>query len=532
MDVLVSVAPIIILIVLMTKKNSWPSHMAMPVVAILVYAAKLVYFESDPNLINATVIDGLLSAWTPILITWGAIFMFKTMEASGSMDVVRAWLNVISDNRVAQLMIIGWAFAFLIEGASGFGTPAALAAPILVGLGFDPLRVAMLCLVMNTVPVSFGAVGTPTWFGMGELELQQSQLFAVSRYSALIHTAAALFIPLIALLFVLEWKEVRRNLGFLYLSIAGCVIPFAMLAHVNYEFPSLLGGMIGLLMSIVLARYGIGLSASARDQGTPPPSVDNAALVKATFPLWGSVLVLLVSRIPQLGIKGLLTDATPLAAVTLGTFGELSVSRALVLALRYIFGAESHWEFQTLYVPAFIPFFMIACISFVVFRLNASVARQLFTETSQRMVNPIMALLSALVMVKLLMVDGEQSMVINIGGFFASVTGTHWQYFAAYLGALGSFFSGSATISNLTFSGIQDSVAEQLNLNRTVILSLQSVGASMGNMVCINNIVAVCSILGIVNREGTILVRTLGPMMLYGIVAAVAGGIIVGIVAN
>lgn len=532
MDVLVSVVPIVILIVLMTKKNSWPSHLALPVVAILIYAIKLVYFKSDPNLINATVVNGLLSAWTPILITWGAIFMFKTMEAAGSMDVVRAWLNEISGNRVAQLMIIGWAFAFLIEGASGFGTPAALAAPILVGLGFNPLRVAMLCLVMNSVPVSFGAVGTPTWFGMGELGLPQAQLLAISRYSALIHTAAALFIPLIALLYVADWKEVRGNLGFVYLSIAVCVIPYAMLANINYEFPALLGGMIGFILSIVLARRGVGLTASTKDNGAAGPSVDYATLVKATFPLWGSVLVLLVSRIPQLGIQGLLTDTTPLAAVTLGTFGEFSVSRALVLALRNIFGADSHWEFQTLYVPAFIPFFMIAFISFAVFRLKASVIRQLFTETSQRMANPIVALLGALVMVKLMMVDGEQSIVIIIGGFFAGVAGTYWQYFAAYLGALGSFFSGSATISNLTFSGIQDSVAEQLNLNRTVILSLQSVGASMGNMVSINNIVAVCSILGIANREGTILVRTLGPMILYGFIAAIAGGIISAMVAH
>ena len=72
---------------------------------------------------------------------------------------MRKWLGNINPNPVAQLMIIGWAFAFMIEGASGFGTPAAIAAPILMGLGFNPLKVAMLALVMNSVPVSFGAVG-------------------------------------------------------------------------------------------------------------------------------------------------------------------------------------------------------------------------------------------------------------------------------------------------------------------------------------------------------------------------------------
>ena len=137
------------------------------------------------------------------------------------------------------------------------------------------------------------------------------------------------------------------------------------------------------------------------------------------------------------------------------------------------------------------------------------------------MVNPITALLGALVMVELLMIDGQQSMVMIIGGFFAKVVGQNWAYFASYLGALGSFFSGSATISNLTFSGIQQSIAGELGLDLSVVLGMQSVGAAMGNMVCINNIVAVCSILGIANQEGFILKRTVVPMVLYGVIAGV-----------
>ncbi|MCG8509938.1 MAG: L-lactate permease, partial [Rhodospirillales bacterium] len=199
----VAIAPIVILIFLMTKKNSTPSHVALPVVAVLVYAIKLIYFGTEANLVNATVVKGLLTAWTPILIIWGAIFMFKTMERSGGMDVIRTWLNGISGNPVAQLMIIGWAFSFLIEGASGFGTPAALAAPILAGLGFPAVRVAILCLIMNSVPVSFGAVGTPTWFGLGQLGLSEAALRAIGFDTSLIHAAAAFLIPLTALHFVL-----------------------------------------------------------------------------------------------------------------------------------------------------------------------------------------------------------------------------------------------------------------------------------------------------------------------------------------
>ena len=195
------------------------------------YVLKLVYFQSDPNMVNATVISGLLYAWTPILIIWGAIFLFRTMEISGDMDVIRKWLNSVSDNSVAQLMIIGWAFAFLIEGASGFGTPAALAAPILIGLGFNPVRTAILCLVMNSVPVTFGAVGAMVWFGLGDqLNLSTEVMLETSIKMAVISTAASLVIPVIALSFVVSWKQIRQNIVFIYLSILSCMIPFIILA--------------------------------------------------------------------------------------------------------------------------------------------------------------------------------------------------------------------------------------------------------------------------------------------------------------
>ena len=88
-DLFFAISPIVILIYLMTKKKSVPSHVALPAIAILIYLIKLIYFGSDPNVINATVVIGLLSAWTPILIIWGAILLFKTMEYTGSMDVIR-----------------------------------------------------------------------------------------------------------------------------------------------------------------------------------------------------------------------------------------------------------------------------------------------------------------------------------------------------------------------------------------------------------------------------------------------------------
>ena len=116
---------------------------------------------------------------------------------------------------------------------------------------------------------------------------------------------------------------------------------------------------------------------------------------------------------------------------------------------------------------------------------------------------------------------GAQLMLI--GKTFAKISGQGWQYVPAFLGALGYFFSGSATVSNLNFGGIQDSISRSVGLDQSLVLSLQPVGAAMGNMVCINNIVAVCSIMGNYNQEGFILKRTVIPMGVYRIIAGLLG---------
>jgi lactate permease len=125
-------------------------------------------------------LNGALSALTPISIIFGAILLSETMRRSGAERMISDWLKEVSANPIAQLMIVGWAFPFMIEGASGFGTPAAIAAPLLVGLGFEAESIAALTLVMNSVPATFGAVGTPMWFGFSQVPLSLSEILAVS----------------------------------------------------------------------------------------------------------------------------------------------------------------------------------------------------------------------------------------------------------------------------------------------------------------------------------------------------------------
>lgn len=514
--------PIILLIYLMSKKNSLPANYALPLCAFVAYLVVLVVFGQEARLVNANVVAGLLKAWTPILIIAGAIFLFRCMEVTGALDIIRQWLNQISSNPVAQLMIVAWAFAFLIEGASGFGTPAAIAAPILVSLGFPALRVALCCLILNSIPVTFGAVGTPIWFGLSLVDLLPQQLADIGWKAALINTLVAPLIVVIALSFVLSQKRILlQNIGFILLSTLSCTLPYLALSSINVEFPSLIGGLIGLLVTLMLAKFNVGLSPTVPSLKPAANKVSPWVLCKASFPLWGTVLILIISRIPQLGLQSLLQLSEPAWHVSLGQFGHFSISAALVLNLQNIFNTSTSWQHSVLYVPSVIPFFIIGLLSLWWFKRGA--LYQVLQHTQSSMVKPVIALMGALVFVNLMMLGSEQSAVNQIGQHLASLAGTQWQWFAPFLGALGSFFSGSATVSNLTFAGVQQSIADQQGLNLTTILAMQSVGAAMGNMICINNIVAVASVLSLHNKEGYILKRSILVVMLYGLVVGLIG---------
>jgi lactate permease len=543
MNLAFSYLPLILLITLMVKKNPMPSSKALPLSALVAYIVVLLVFKQDARLVNANVISGALLALTPLSIIAGAIFLFKCMEITGALAILRKSLDGVSENPVAQLMIVGWAFMFLIEGASGFGTPAAIAAPILYSLGFPALRVALFCLVLNTIPVTFGAMGTPVWFGLSLLQLPQESVREIAQQAALINTIAAPVIVILALrLVVSDAADIKKNLLFILLSTCACTLPYLGLSYFGVEFPSLLGGLIGLIITLLLAKYKIGIEAVNRPTDNRPAATEQApaktvplkTLIKAAFPLWGTVLLLVLTRLPELGLKALLQATEPALHISLGLLGTLHISTSLVASLTDILNTAVTWKHSVLYIPSIIPFAVTGSVTLWLFRQQAepNTLKTAGQQTLARMRTPFFAMLGALIFVNMMMLgdsSGQNSAAVaQIGHHLAQITGANWTFFAPLLGALGSFFSGSATISNLTFAGIQTTIAEQLSLPLTTILALQSVGAAMGNMVCINNIVAVTAILGLQNRDGDILKSTSLILAVFAVVAGGMGVVLVG----
>ena len=520
MDTILSVLPIIILIFLMIRMRV-PAHYALPSIAFLVYLILLLYFRTDFALLNSGMATGFWATLTPITVIMGAVLFNNFQKQTGNQAIINRWMSSLTSNPIAQIMIIGYAFAFMIEGASGFGTPVAIAVPILISLGFEPLKVVIAVLIFNSIPVSFGAVGTPTWFGFGSLGLSTEQITDLGLKASMIHLTAGLIIPLLALKQVFSWQEIKNNIIYIYLTVFACALPMTLLATFNYEFPSLLGGASGFMISIWMAKKDIGLAKTEKTVQTIE-KVTPKDLFLAILPLISLVMILVITRVPQLGLKGLLRTDAILFRANLG-FADFEVTKALKFTLSHVFGTTSSESYELLYAPAFIPFFFIILTHAGLYRSMRGQVGKMFAQTAKQMQVPFFALLGGVTMVKFMLLNGEHSMVSIIGLSLATATGPYWGIFASYLGAIGAFFSGSATISNLIFGGVQQSIATQTGLNMTTILAMQSVGGAMGNMTCINNIIAASSVSGVHRKEGYIMQKTAVPMLIYGIVAALVG---------
>jgi lactate permease len=530
MDLLLAALPLLLLIWLLGKPRPVAAALALPLAALLAWILRLGWFADPPLLPTAALIDGAFTALTPLLIVWGAILFFRVLEAIGALATIRASFEGISPHPVARLMIIGWAFAFLVEGVSGFGTPAALAAPILVGLGFSALRVAAMTLAMNSVPVAFGAIGTPMWFGFAPLDLSAELLRSVAWQTALLNAVAALVVPAVALRLVVDWRRIREAWGFIALSVLATVIPYLLVATWDVEFPSVIGGACGLAAAVSLARWNVGLPAPDPCARPAVPADDaqravpSRRQIAAAFAPFAAVIVILVlTRLPGLGLRDFLAAVEPVASGRFGSLGEIGISASGALLVGDILGTGAESVLRTLYVPGLLPLALVAVASALFARLPW---RELWAQTREATLllrRPALALVAAVALVELLLIGGERASARLIGLGLAEVSGAAWPLLAPLLGAFGSFLSGSATVSNLTFGGIQWEIAAGAQLDPSRVLALQAAGASMGNMVCVHNIVAVLAVLGVHDAEGPVLRTTVRVLALYAVIVAAVG---------
>ncbi len=481
-----------------------------------------------------------------LIIVFGAILVLYTLEQSGGMETIQYGMQNVSRDRRIQTIIIGFLFAAFIEGAAGFGTPAALAAPLLLGLGFPAMAAAVVCLVFNSVPVTFGAVGTPVIVGFGFLKKPVAEAVAanpglpftsydgfckvVSEWATLMHAPMAIILTIFMLGFLTRFfgKEQSWSIGFrawkFCVFAAVCfLIPYLLCAWLlGPEFPAMLGGLIGLGVVVWATKKGIcvprdvwGFAPSNEWDpswsGTTPVSTKtefqaHMSQFQAWLPYVLICALLVISRVPQLGLKGILT-AQKLSFNNILGFQGVSAS------------------IDYLYLPGTF-FIVVSLLTILLHKMPASAVKAAWGESLRKMKAPTIALIFAVALVSIFRGSGANpagvpSMPLALAEAVAAAAGSVWPILAAFVGGLGAFITGSCTVSDLMFAEFQWGMAATLELPRQIIVAAQGVGGAMGNMVCVHNIVAACAVVGLSGREGEVLKRTFWPFVLYGVVVGI-----------
>lgn len=273
-DAVVLLSPIGFLVAMVLKPNPMPTAKSLWLAAVLLFVLKLWYLQASPLEACACFVKGVLQALTPCSIVAGAIFLFDCMESSQCLAWMKVQLRVVTDSHpVAEVMLIGFCFAFVVEGASGFGTPAALAAPMLHSMGHPKMECVVCLLTFNTFMTIFGAVGTPVWFGIGEVvpDYGEENLMQVGFNAAIALSICAILIVPFVVNIIVPWSDLKKSLPFVFMSTLSIVVPFIGLAFVNYEFPTLASGIFGLLATTLLTVCRVGLGAHSKEEKPEAP---------------------------------------------------------------------------------------------------------------------------------------------------------------------------------------------------------------------------------------------------------------------
>ena len=520
------------------------ARIAMPIVYVLAAAIGLFLWQMSLAQIAAATIQGLFVTFDILFIIFSAILLLNTLKHSGGVAAIRSGFATISPDRRIQVVLITWLFGSFIEGASGFGTPAAITAPLLVALGFPALAAVMLGMMVQSTPVTFGAVGTPILVGVrGGLENPDitaqladvgltfgEYLQIVTSNVVVIHAIVGTVMPLFMIVMMTRffganrsWTEGLSAWKFALLGGFAFTIPYLLTGlALGPEFPSMLGALIGLFIMTTAAKRGFLVPENTWDFapsdhwpqdwiGSIEPNLDTAPARMSTLRAWAPYFLvaglLVLTRLPQFPIGDWL--------------------RQFVIGWDGILGTQISAVSTPLYLPAAI-LSLVAVLTVGLHRMRVEQFGTALGESTKTLLGACFVLIFTVPMVRIYINSdvndlGLQSMPIAMVDWVSMNVGAIWPFFAPFIGALGAFIAGSNTVSNLMFTLFQHGVATALGISAAMVVALQAVGAAAGNMIAIHNVVAASATVGLLGQEGTTLRRTLLPTLYYLIATGTLG---------
>ncbi|EMA26262.1 L-lactate permease [Haloarcula argentinensis] len=582
--VLMALLPLATIAVLMVGLYQ-PATRTMPIAWAVAAIAAFVGWQMSPQLIAAASIRGALTATRILVIVFGAILLLYTLKQSGAFEVINAGFSSISDDRRVQVILLVFLMGSFIEGAAGFGTPAAIVGPLLVGLGFPPLAAVVVALTGNILAITFGAVGTPLIIGLRDVVfaegtgasqqvLQQGGFESVGAYvaqigvwAALIHAIVGIAIPFIGVAmmtrFFGEERSIKPALEVLPLCLfawASFAIPYVATAYfLGPTFPALLGAMVGLLVVTTTLRAGyfvpdeewdfgpqaqwpdhwIGSIEPGEGVGTTSGSSREGTVAAdggtATFEDSHSQdMSLGMAWLPYLLVAALLVVTRVVSPI------QEFLSTNGVLLWNNILGTPFSEGVELFYLPGSL-FVLVAVITYALHGMSTDEIKSSWSEALRNIAPAVVALWFAVATVMIMQRTGStvvlEAAPINSGmlgllsDITASGTGQMFPFFSGFIGAFGAFIAGSNTVSDILFGLFQFQAAQQIGAPTQIVVAAQAVGGAIGNLIAIHNVVAALTVVGLIGEEGRVIRLELIPVLYYGVFTGILTLILAFVVA-
>lgn len=517
----VSILPIMLPLIFLVFL-AMPAKKAMPLSSVIFIICTMLVWQLEMSVVFASIVQGFHQALTIILILLGSLTLLNTLKTTGAVTRINIMFSSISTDMRVQAVMLAWLFGSLIEGAAGFGTPAAVIGPLMVLLGFNPLAAASLALIGDSIAVSFGAISTPISVGLNGL-VDPSQMTVIGQKVAIMDLMVGAFLPLIIIFILTQvFSNQKRDIkDFVVMIPWGLLIGFTYVltsifatSFLGNEFVSIISPIVAMIVAAFTASKGILLPKDKWRKAQTDIVMEtksDLSLLKTWAPYIAVICLLLITRLVP----------------SIQTFMQKNILTNL-FSMESIFGTDISSTWEILYSPGTI-LIVAAILASLIQSSNLKAFTQGFSSASKSLNTALIALCGTLSMVYLFRNSGigvETSMPVYIANSL-SLFENVWYMFAPFLGILGSFITGSATVSALTFSPIQASVASTAGLDTNIILAQQIAGGAIGNMICVHNVVAAATVVGLEGSEGKIIKIAVIPALLLGTLSVIAGSVLI-----
>ena len=543
---LLSILPIASVAVFLVAMR-WPASRAMPIAYVVCAVLALFVWQVPVAVVTAATINGIVVAATLIFIIFGAIALLNTLQESGGLYAIRSGFTDISADRRVQVIIIAWLFGAFIEGSAGFGTPAAVAVPLLVGLGFPAMAAVIAGMIIQSTPVSFGAAGTPILVGVStglsndpavrdlvatvDFTTFSALLDLIAVKVAFLHALAGTFVPLIVISMMTglfganrSFAEGLRAWKFALFAAFAMTVPYFLAAvFLGPEFPSLLGGLAGLAIVIT----------AARNKFLTPKDEWHFEDKSRWLPDWSGTIEIRAEDIRNRNVSMLsawspyFVVAALLVLTRLDALPFKSFMQGVAIRVPELFDTHITINVAPLYLPGTI-FLVAVLFTYFIHRMDRPAIGRALSKSGKAALRASMALIFTVPMVQVFInsdggAAGFDRMPIELADGVAALAGSAWPLFATFIGGLGAFVAGSNTVSNMMFSSFQFGVGQRIGVDPTWVVALQAVGGAAGNMICVHNVVAASAVVGMLGREGLVIRRTFFPFVYYALFTGAIG---------